>query len=277
MDPVDSAVLAATTALPTERFLTALRAEIDLIVDALAGRDGLPPALRSAAVPACPGWDVLHLVVHTGRVHRWAASVVAQALPTRPHRADVPPELDDPADLPDWFAEGGQELLLALADAPVDVQAWRLFDFPLPARHFWARRQTHETVVHRVDLQSARAERPLTAEEAQIPEDLALDGIDELLALFATSPRAGLRTSTPAVITVAPDGTDRSWSVRTGPDAAPELLPGTADADLRLSGPPAAVYLGVWNRLDDPDGTGGELRVEGDAGLWRQWRDTVHV
>ncbi|MBM9466676.1 maleylpyruvate isomerase family mycothiol-dependent enzyme [Nakamurella leprariae] len=276
MRSVDAAATVASV-LPTERYLTALRAEVDLIIDALAGRDGQPPALRSAAVPGCPDWDVLQLVAHTGRVHRWAASVVAQALPTRPHRQDVPPELDDPADLPDWFAEGGQELLLALADAPEDVQAWRLFDFPLPARLFWARRQTHETVVHRVDLQAARAERPLTDAEAQIPDDLALDGVDELLSLFATSPRAGLRTTTPAVITVAPDGTDRTWSVRTGPDTAPELITDVPAPDLRLSGSPAAVYLGLWNRLGGADGTGDGLRVEGDVDLWRQWRATVHV
>ena len=60
----------------------------------------------------------------------------------------------DDADLVDWFRDGHRALVQTLPTPIPTSSAGRSF----PRRHrssFWARRQTHETAIHRVDAQSA--------------------------------------------------------------------------------------------------------------------------
>ena len=86
-------------------------------------------ALRAgldAVVPACPGWRVRDVLLHTGGVHRWAAAYVTAA---RPEEFDAAVEerffahVDDDT-LVDWFRSGHRALVEALAGADPAVRCW---------------------------------------------------------------------------------------------------------------------------------------------------------
>jgi hypothetical protein len=69
-------------------------------------------------------------------------------------------DLDDivgtwPADLDliDWFREGHTRLVHTLVSAPPDLDCFTFLAAPSPLA-MWARRQAHETAMHRVDAES---------------------------------------------------------------------------------------------------------------------------
>ncbi len=130
--------------------IDALRGEGRLMADAAAN------AAPDAHVPTCPEWVVRDLVRHLGGVHRWATGYVAGP---RTEQWDV--NLDevvgtwpDDAELVDWFREGCESLAGALEAAPPDLECWTFLRAPSPLA-MWARRQAHETAIHRVDAELA--------------------------------------------------------------------------------------------------------------------------
>ncbi|MFJ4426436.1 maleylpyruvate isomerase family mycothiol-dependent enzyme [Streptomyces bobili] len=226
-----------------------------------------------AKVPTCPDWQVRDLLRHTGMVHRWATSFVAEGR-TEPHPVAGLPDLDG-GELLDWFRTGHRRLVDVLASAPGDVECWHFLPAPSPLA-FWARRQAHETAVHRVDAESARGVAP---EEiaAAFPRDFAADGIDELLCGFHARAKSKVRTEEPRVLRVRTtdadadaDADDAVWTVRlsAGPPVTERGSEG--DADCELSGPASLLYLSLWNRLPYP-------AVSGDALLARLWREKSAV
>ena len=251
-------------------------------IDALraAGRD-LAEAARAAGldapVPACPGWRVRDLVTHTGGVHLWATAYVAERrveAMSRDERARYRDPVPDAADLVGWYAGAHAALVAALQAAPPDLECWTFHPAPSPLA-FWARRQAHETVIHRIDAEAA-AGKPGTPPAA----DLAADGIEELLAFFLTRPKAGLRADPPRSLGVRASDVDEEWTVRIGPEKV-EVLHGPGcvrtwaeggSADCVLTGAAADLYLFLWNRAEaDP------LRVDGDASLLDLWRESARV
>ncbi|MGW7643859.1 maleylpyruvate isomerase family mycothiol-dependent enzyme [Streptomyces bobili] len=222
-----------------------------------------------AKVPTCPDWQVRDLLRHTGMVHRWATSFVAEGR-TEPHPVAGLPDLDG-GELLDWFRTGHRRLVDVLASAPGDVECWHFLPAPSPLA-FWARRQAHETAVHRVDAESARGVAP---EEiaAAFPRDFAADGIDELLCGFHARAKSKVRTEEPRVLRVRAtdaDADDAVWTVRlsAGPPVTERGSEG--DADCEVSGPASLLYLSLWNRLPYP-------AVSGDASLARLWREKSAV
>ncbi|MFJ8145852.1 maleylpyruvate isomerase family mycothiol-dependent enzyme [Streptomyces sp. NPDC096048] len=211
-----------------------------------------------AKVPTCPGWQVRDLLRHTGMVHRWAADIVAGG-----HTSPIPdgglPDLDGSA-LLTWFREGHGQLVDTLADASPDVHCWHFMPAPSPLA-FWARRQAHETTVHRIDAESARGGVP-----TGIGADFAVDGIDELLCAFHARPKSAVRTEEPRTLRVrATDVPGAVWTVRLS-TRPPETERGDAgDTDCELTGPAARLYPALWNRLPFPE-------VTGDASLAALWR-----
>ncbi|MCX5374514.1 maleylpyruvate isomerase family mycothiol-dependent enzyme [Streptomyces sp. NBC_00103] len=216
-----------------------------------------------AKVPTCPDWQVRDLLRHTGAVHRWATSFVAEGTPA-PRPLGEPPELDGDA-LLDWFREGHLRLVGTLSAAPRDLRCWHFLPAPSPLA-FWARRQAHETAVHRVDAESARGRAP--GDIAQdIAADFAADGIDELLRGFHARAKSRVRTDEPRVLRVrATDTEDAVWTVRLSAEPPVTARNGEGDADCEVSGPAAALYLSLWNRLPLP-------AVTGDAALATLWRE----
>src|SRR5258706_12045265 len=111
-----------------------------------AERNGL-----DAAVPTCPDWTVRDLVRHTGGVHRWAAAHVAGAR-VEPIATMEEVVGDWPADeeLVTWFRDGHTALVETLLAADPTLDCYTFLPAPSPVA-FWARRQAHETAIHRAD------------------------------------------------------------------------------------------------------------------------------
>ena len=178
-----------------------------------------------ASVPSCPGWQLRDLLRHTGDVHRWAARFVAEQLPGPVPRltqaqqlAGGPPD----ADLTDWFRDGHAALVATLRSADPGVCAWAFLPAPSPLA-FWARRQAHETAIHRIDaeLAAGRAVRvgtpsagdgtnaELAAGRAvRVRTQSTADGIDADLAAgpeLLRRPSGALRTALDAADALAGD------------------------------------------------------------------------
>ncbi|MFF9630376.1 maleylpyruvate isomerase family mycothiol-dependent enzyme [Streptomyces fradiae] len=258
--------------------------------------DAAEEAGCDAEVRPCPGWEVRHLLRHTGMVHRWATAFVAEGLTSyRPGGGE--PDLDGPA-LLDWYREGHERLVTALTGAPDALECWTFLPAPSPVA-FWARRQAHETTVHRVDAESALG---LVAGRSAVGAELAADGIDELLRGFHGRAGSRVRTDRPGTLRVRTTDTGDVWRVALSAEpprtertagGAPEAVAvavavavagGASDgpsdavaggpAECELSGTAEALYLSLWNRL--PAGTPA-VTVTGDDRLARLWRETSAV
>ncbi|MFF4225446.1 maleylpyruvate isomerase family mycothiol-dependent enzyme [Streptomyces abikoensis] len=136
-------------------------------------------------VPTCPDWTVAQLARHLGHAHRWAAGLVRERIvdftPDPSLDSTAGAEELDAARLDAWLAEGAEEVVAALREAGPDVPVWTFGRERTSG--FWARRMTHETVMHRADAASA-AGAPFTIEQ-----DVAADTVDEWLDII-TSPLA---------------------------------------------------------------------------------------
>jgi len=239
--------------LDTAEFIRTLDREGRLLADA-AERAG-----TDAKVPTCPEWQVRGLVRHTGAVHRWATGYVAEGHPSR-RPLDDAPALDG-AELLAWFREGHAHLVGTLASAAPDLECWHFLPAPSPLA-FWARRQAHETSVHRFDAEAARGGTP-----SDLDPRFAADGVDELLRGFHARPRSRVRSEEPRVLRIrATDaGDDSVWTVRLTQEPPAAERGGTGDAECEISGPAAQLYLSLWNRVPFPSVTGDRALAE----LWR--------
>ena len=217
-------------------------------------------------VPSCPDWTVRELARHTGGVHRWATVHVAEA------RTDlVDSDLEqlvgtwpDDASLPDWLQLGVTNLVDALVAAPPDLDCFTFLPAPSP-RAFWARRQAHETTMHRVDAEQAGAG------PTPIDPGLAADGISELLFGFASRPRK-LLGDDERVLQIRAFDTGDEWTIRIGPDGGGVSSDAPERADCRVTAPAADLYLLLWNRRDRRG-----LAVDGDPALLDGWSERVRV
>ncbi|MBT2409685.1 maleylpyruvate isomerase family mycothiol-dependent enzyme [Streptomyces sp. ISL-12] len=243
--------------METARFIEFLDREGRLLASAAdaAGSD--------AEVPHCPGWRVRDLVGHTGVVHRWAASFVAQGQ-TSPRPMGDPPDLDGTA-LTDWYRANHRRLVDTLTAAPPDVRCWQFLPAPTPLV-FWARRQAHETAVHRFDAESAAGGVP-----SALDAEFAADGIDELLGGMHGRAKSRVRSEKPRVLRVrATDVADAVWTVRVTQEPPVTERGDTGDAECEITGPAGRLYLALWNRQPFP-------QVTGDASLAELWRRTSGV
>lgn len=244
--------------METAAFIEALRADGELMAD-VADRVGW-----GAEVPTCPEWRMRDLVGHMGAVHRWAAGFVAGA--TEPKALE-----GFPADeyLSEWFREGHRALVEGLTTAPADRECWTFLAAPSPIA-FWARRQAHETAMHRVDAESALGLGPF----ASIGRELALDGIDELVSGFHTRANSRVRSDTPCTLRIravdGPQGGD--WLLRLSQEPPEVDRTATGTADCTVSGPAEALYLALWNRSGYE-----ELEVSGDPSLLELWQRTSAI
>ncbi|MFH8838006.1 maleylpyruvate isomerase family mycothiol-dependent enzyme [Streptomyces sp. NPDC017868] len=236
-----------------------------------AGRglaDAAAEAGLDANVPTCPGWRVRDLVRHIAMVHRWAAAYVSEAL-TEYVPADGETTLDG-EELLAHYREGHALLVAALREAPESLECWSFFPAPSPLA-FWARRQAHETAVHRADAESALAAGPGPLDPA-----FAADGIDELLVRFHARDRSRVRTPEPRTLRVRTTDTGDVWTVRLTATEPPRTERGgqgaDGPADTELSGPADQLYLALWNRLPLD-----AVTVTGDEELARLWRETSAV
>ncbi|MFJ9611178.1 maleylpyruvate isomerase family mycothiol-dependent enzyme [Kitasatospora sp. NPDC101176] len=270
--------------------VSVLHREGTLLGDAAARTD------PSAPVPTCPDWRLGDLVRHVGHVHRWAAAYPSRGLRTpldeAGERAAIGPAPSD-ADLVDWFREGHAALVDALTRAPADLDCWAFLPAPSPLA-FWARRQAHETAVHRFDADAAAG-----VEGPRVDAAFALDGIDELLRGFMARSGSKLRSDQPRTIRVRATDGPGSWHLTiTREPLGVTLGDAPEPADLTLSGPARDLYLLLWNRLPvGPARTGAvtgavtgagagswaetgpvaKVELSGDETLLGLWRDAAAI
>jgi uncharacterized protein (TIGR03083 family) len=222
-----------------------------------------------ARVPTCPAWTVDKLVAHQTMVHRWATAHVRG---DEPDAVLTPTQvLETVTDLVPYYDEGLGLLVAALRAAPPDLEAMTfLKDAPAP-REFWARRQAHETTIHMIDAQSAILGRAPSTDEAGISSAFAADGLDELLRGFFTRGKSKLFDGTQLVAVIAPDDVDRRWVLRVDEHLTVDAGDDDVDeADARLTGSAAALYLALWNR-------GHEVDVRGQPDVLDRWHETQTV
>lgn len=233
-----------------------------------------------AEVPCCRPWQIRDLLRHQGYVHRWAARFVAEELREPVAELTEAQQLaSGPADdgLPDWFVAGYLDLAETLRMADPAAEYWSFLPAPSPLA-FWARRQAHETAIHRADAELAGGA------VTPFPADFAADGIDELImSFFGRRPEAdaaGQRT-----LRVVAAEADREWLVTLAPDGSKVLRAergagasghGAGDhaADCTLTGTASAVYLLLWNRAAGGDG---DVSVEGAADLVKSWHESMQI
>ncbi len=227
-----------------------------------------------AEVPTCPGWRVRDLLRHTSMVHRWATDLVAHAHTT--YQPDGGETSLDGDELLAHFREGHAGLVAALRAAPESLECWTFLPAPSPLA-FWARRQAHETTVHRADAESALAAGP-----GPVEPTVAVDGIDELLFRFHGRDRSRVRTAEPRTLRVRATDTGDVWTVRLSATEPPRTERGTANrtergaatgpADAELVGAADRLYLVLWNRLPVD-----AVTLTGDEELARVWRETSGI
>ncbi|OHV47927.1 maleylpyruvate isomerase family mycothiol-dependent enzyme [Pseudofrankia sp. BMG5.36] len=245
-----------------------------------------------AEVPPAPGWRVRDLLAHTGRVHRWATSYLRTGNPSPAHiEGDgMPAEPDDA--LLGWFRYGHAALVDALDGAGPGLSCWTLWPAAPSPLAFWARRQAHETAVHRVDAELALATaRRAGAEGAagaepvdgpSVPPGFGADGIDELLAGFYARRHRGLVSPRPVALAVRCTDADAGWTIRIGPDtrevsrqpadATSPTADAGADAECTIRGAASDLYLFLWNRRDTD-----RIEVVGDRSVLALWRDRARI
>ena len=162
--------------MDSSRYLESLAADFSLLRAAAtaAGPEGL-----AAPVPTCPGWTVADLIRHMGEVY--LHKTLAMRLGDFPGEQDWPAEVEalPPLDLLDRaYADLVAELTTRDPDSP--APSWYR---PEPTVGFWRRRMAQETVIHRLDAELA-AQAATGRAVSPVPDDIAADGVDEVLVRF---------------------------------------------------------------------------------------------
>ena len=246
--------------METADHITAIAQEAALLAVA-ADRNGL-----DADIPPCPGWDMRDLVRHLSEIHLWAAGIVAQRTTKlwpddiSEHTASWPnlavfwPDDDN---LTAWYLETNANLVRSLELAPLDLDCPTFLPAPSP-RAMWARRQAHETAVHRFDAEIAGG-----TSDGFDPV-FAADGIDEILAAFAPR-RQEFPMENARAMAVRPVDADDRWRVILAPDGITTVRD-DEPADVTLTGAASDLYLALWNRGDDSS-----ITITGDRHVLTTW------
>lgn len=226
--------------------------------DGLALADAAEEAGLGAEVPSCPGWTVADLVWHTGEVHLFWRTAVAERW-TDPS-AYLEPERPLGDELVAWFREGVQRSVevLQAADPLGAVWTWA----PRGGTVAWVqRRMAQETAVHRWDAELAAGDpRPIEAA-------LAADGVDEFLEHFTDAAVAGAEPLGGTVHLHATDGAGE-WLVDEPVAGGPlEVRREHAKGDCAVRGPASDLLLALWRRVAVDDA--GRFEVFGDADVAR--------
>jgi len=135
---------------------------------------------------------------------------------------------------------------------------------------FWGRRMAHEAAIHRVDVELVHDD------VTPIDDELALDGVDEVLRLFLTGDYSDeeIPDQPGTVAQIRAGGT--AWRIVIEPTAIvaqvyldrwPEL-----PVDATVSGEPLPMYLWLWGR-----GPRDPLAVDGDISVADQLRERMQM
>ncbi len=210
-------------------------------------------ALRAAAVEAgpstpvdtCPLWTVHDLVRHVAGVNAWAvAALRAESADERPRWPGAPDEWDD---LLVWWDERALELADELRAADPAKPRWTLIGTETAG--FWARRQAHETAIHRLDAEHARLGDDVPP--LLFTPQFAADGIDEFLTRMTVIAARRKPVEREGVLVLHAADAGRAWEVRLTPGEAPAVGPVTGsgtNGDATVAGTADSLFRAVWGR-----------------------------
>lgn len=230
------------TRLPLARLRECLASDVARLREAVASIDGTRP------VPSCPGWTVTDLIRHVGTVYLHKVECMARGVEPDPW----PPEgLADEAETdPLGLLDRSYSALIHEFDTrPPDAASGGWYE-PDRTVGFWIRRMAQETVIHRLDAELAAG-----VPSAPIPDDLAVDGIDEFLHAFLEYgttawlewAREVLEGTDGAGVRLVTEG--GAWLVRPTPDGV--RVEASGDAVTEVSAPPAEMLRWVWGRAGE--------------------------
>jgi uncharacterized protein (TIGR03083 family) len=256
------------------RLLACLEVDYRRIRDVVAGHLALP-------VSSCPGWTMADLTRHVGEVYLHKVEMMRQGR----HPDGWPPasfHREEPIALLDRaYAELRAEFA---ARRPEDVS--KTWYGPDQTVRFWIRRMAQESVIHRIDAELGAGVR-----SAPVPDDLAIDGVDELLKVFLAHSfnrwpedfTEALQGSPGRTFLIQADATASgpgvAWLVVTAPDHVTvqggpgETIAETAGPDVMISGTPADILRWGWNR--ETPGEPSPVRIEGGAEALPELRECV--
>ena len=224
-------------------------------------RDAAAAVELSVPVPTCPGWTMGDLVFHVAEVYLHKVALMRTG---EEPREWPPPSLAAEAPLAALGRAYG-ELRTEFRTREPGLPAPTWYD-PDQTVAFWIRRMALETVIHRIDAELA-AGLPVTP----VPDDLAADGVDEVLKRmlaytsvtwpedFAEMEGEHLAGADgQAEITVAAGQV--AWTVRPSPREV-EVADGASNhPQAVVEGPAGHVLRWLWGRAGD-----GTVRITGDA------------
>ncbi|MGC1420330.1 MAG: maleylpyruvate isomerase family mycothiol-dependent enzyme [Acidimicrobiales bacterium] len=192
-------------------------------------------------VPTCPGWSVYDVAEHLGIVHRWAERLVSLRSPTRIPSDEM--DLDrGPVDAP-WMRRGGEALVSTLRAGDPETPMWAWGE----DQHlrFWPRRQLHETLMHRMDVEIASGISPYA------DSSLAADCLDEFLANLLPasrfSPLVRELKGHGEVLLIRANDTDATWSMRLLEDGF-EMGTASGPSDAVMTGTALELLLAFYRR-----------------------------
>ena len=192
-------------------------------------------------VPSCPGWTVADVVTHVGFVYVHKVRVMADgAWPEQ-----WPPATYDGLDPIEFLRQAKDDLFEEFArHDPSEQTATFGADSTIM---FWARRMALEIAVHRYDCELAHDDA------TEVADDLALDGIDEVLQVFLGGGYLDPDNPTehPVDAAVAIEAGGRTMGARTCRREQVTVSDGPGDAPATVSGAPADVFLWMWGRRGD--------------------------
>lgn len=210
-----------------------------------------------APVPSCGDWTIGDLCAHVGRLHRWAARIVASR-PADPTDHWKQIEYPSGSALVDFVAEGYGPLADVLERAGADEPCWSWTDRRTVG--FWARRQANELAVHRWDAERA------AGEPEPIDRDLAVDGIQELFDILPFRPGGPPTGNGETIHLHCTDGAGE-WLIRLGSDGV-TVVNEHAKGDVAARGGASDLLLMMWGRVPVD-----QVEVFGDASLLERWSD----
>ncbi|HWC83671.1 MAG TPA: maleylpyruvate isomerase family mycothiol-dependent enzyme [Pseudonocardiaceae bacterium] len=227
--------------IDADRLIERLRVEAETLA---ATVDAADPSALAAPVPGAPGLTMGEVTRHVGSIYRMTWHWIREGGRPADWRRDPAAHQT----LTGYVRAGATALLAELNGHEPDepCATWLPSD---QTYRFWRRRMAHESTVHRIDVQNA-AGAPIS----DIPQDIAVDGIDEALHLWFTHRLAVLGVTGTRRGLVAVRAAGYQWLAHAGPHgtSVDRLEPGrSAEPDAVVSGSATQVYLWLWGRVSD--------------------------
>jgi uncharacterized protein (TIGR03083 family) len=217
--------------MDNDRFVALLQADGERLAE-VAARD------FDAQVPPCPGWTVRDAVRHTGEVY--THKLACMSLGRRPEKGEwsLGPDADE--DLLDWFRGSLRQVVDEIQARGPDAPTYTWHQ-PDQTVGFWYRRMAQETAVHRFDVESA------FGEVTPVDDELAVDGIDEVLTIFVNAAWTGKPPPRLIGKSVEVRTGDHAWLLTFRADGV-DVTPGLGPHDALVSGEPSELLLYLWGR-----------------------------